>query len=1251
MNFRNISAWSIRNPTIPLVIFVSLLLAGMLSFARMDVVNNPDVEFPGVQVNISQPGAAPTEIENQITQQVESAVRSLNGVRNISSTASEGNSSTFVEFEIGIDPNVAVADVKNAVDTVRGSLPDGILEPRVSRVDIAGGFLGIYAVEADDMTIEQLSWFIDDTVAKRLLSIPGMAEAGRFGGVNREIEVTLDLQKMQSLGVTASQINQVLRADNIDAAGGMAEVGGTRQSVRVLGNTESAYELSQRQIRLGNGSSVKLADVARVRDGYSERTSISKVRGKEVVNFFMSRAKGASDVTVFDEAKEIIAEIQEANPNVKFIPLFNTVKYTESQYESSIAAMVEGAILAVIVVFFFLRDWRATMISAVAIPLSAIPTFWFMDLLGFNLNFLSLLALGLVAGVLVDDAIVEIENIVRHMRMGKSAYQASIDAADEIGLPVVATSFCIVAVFLPVGLMPGVTGQFFKNFGLTVVIAVLMSLAVARMITPMLAAYFLEAKGHAAHGEGKWMDRYMQVLRWSLNRGELYARREGLPGPKHRWLYVPSFAVVVLLMLVFAGAGVFGTFGVLDGLAVAPTIAGGIAPSEHSFIYDLIEKPILILQLAIASAAGLFAMFLLLRGYLSLPRPVLIATGVALLVGLGAFVYFDPLEIGAMISGAQQVAEAQPAVESLSQVDSAEIAEEAGLGAWGILKIVLMGLIGIVFVILAVLVFLFGLRGVSGFFGSRFQSTYDYLEARFFDHRVWMLGLGYFSFLLTILLFGQTPFQFNPEIDDDNAQVEIEMVPGTTLETTERVTEQVADLLYEQQEVLRALERVREGQATIYITLRDDRERSSIDFQRELAPVLGRIPDARVRFQNQNGPGGGGSGRDLTIMLAGSDPDLLNSTAAQLVEEMKGLSSVVAPRISADIPRPEIIIRPRTDLLAELGVSTVALSQTIRIATMGEIEQNVAKFSLSDRQIPIRVRLPEGDRRDLTTLQNLPVPTQSGASVPLGSVADISFGSGPTRIQRYNQNRRVFVGADLATGVLRGNAMEQVNALPTLRDLPQGVIRDAVGEDELQQELLENFSVALVAGILLVFAVLVLLYKRLMSPLVNMTSLALAPLGGIFLVWLVGQPLSMPVLIGTLLLLGIVSKNSILLIDFAIEEMARGTRKLDAIMEAGHKRAQPIVMTTVAMTAGMVPTAISLTGDGAWRAPMGTVVIGGLILSTLLTLLIVPAGFSLADGLEKRVGPWMRERFLTYRPGESERGHGAQSGPEATPAE
>lgn len=1136
MNFRNISAWSIRNPVIPLVFFTALLLAGLLSFSRMDVVNQPEVEFPAVVVSISQPGAAPTEIENQITQRVEAAVRAINGVKTISSTASEGNSETFIEFEIGIDPNDATVEVKNAIDQIRGSLPDGIIEPRVSKVDVSGGFLGIFAVEADDMTIEQLSWFIDDTVAKRLLSVEGMAEVDRFGGVDREIEVIINPEKMQAFGVTASQINSVLRQTNIDAAGGNTEVGGTRQSVRVLGSTETAYELSQRLIQLGDGRTVRLGDVATVRDGYSERTSISKVRDKEVVNFGMSRAKGASDVTVFDAALEEIEAIEAENPGVRFIPLFNTVQYTKEQYESSMAAMIEGAVLAVVVVFFFLRDWRATVISAIAIPLSAIPTFWFMDLLGFNLNSLSLLALGLVAGVLVDDAIVEIENIVRHMRMGKSAYQASIDAADEIGLPVVATSFCIVAVFLPVGLMPGISGQFFKNFGITVVIAVLMSLAVARMITPMLAAYFLKAHGHAEHGEGPWMDRYMRVLGWSLDRGKMHARREGLEGPRNRFFYSLAFLATILVLIVVPFAAIFAAYGALQAAGVPEIVAGAISPSGEGIVHFLVLKLLEILELALV-----------------------------VVIGLGA--------------------------------------------GWAALK-----LIGLPW------------RG-------HLRDSWRWLEARFYDHRAWMMMTGYFALILTVLLFMNVPPQFQPEIDSDNSEVVIEMVPGTTLETTERVADHVADILYQQPEVLRALERVRVGNASIYITLKPDRERTSVEFERALAPRLAQIPDARVRFESQNG-GGFGSGRDITVMLAGSNPELLEETAATLVEQMKGLDTLVAPRITADINRPEIIIEPRTDLAAELGVTTAALSQTIRIATLGEIEQNAAKFSLADRQIPIRVKLPEQSREDLTTIENLPVPTRTGGTVPLSRVADISFGSGPTTIQRYNQSRRVLIGADLAEGVVKGEADAQINALPVLQDLPQGVIRELVGSDEWQQEMMESLVIAVMSGILLVFAVLVLLYKRLMSPLVNMTSLALAPLGGIFLVWLVGQPQSMPVYIGVLLLLGIVSKNSILLIDFALEEMDKGARKLDAIMDAGHKRAQPIVMTTVAMTAGMVPVSLSLSGDGAWRAPMGTVVIGGLILSTMLTLLIVPAGFSLADGFEKRVGPWLGKRLLTYRPGE-----------------
>ncbi|WP_417620562.1 efflux RND transporter permease subunit [Parasphingorhabdus sp.] len=1127
MNLRNISAWSTRNPVAPLVLFAGLLFAGLLSFNRMDVVNNPEVEFPAVTVQIAQPGAAPTEIENQITQRVEAAVRSISGVKNISSTASEGSSRTFVEFEIGADVNNSVNEVKNAVDQIRGSLPDGILEPQVAKVDAVGGPIAFFAVKADDMTVEQLSWFVDDTVAKRLLTVNGMAEVDRFGGVDREIRVILRPERMQALGVTANQINAALRQVNINAAGGRAEVGGTRQSVRVLGNADDAYDLSQTQISLQNGQTVKLSDVAEVNDSFGERTSISKVKGVEVVNFSMSRARGASDVTVYDDAMVIMDKIKEEVPGIEFIPLLNSVSYTKSQYKSSMLAMIEGAILAVVVVFIFLRDWRATVISAIAIPLSAIPTFWFMDLLGFNLNFLSLLALGLVAGVLVDDAIVEIENIVRHMRMGKTAYQASIDAADEIGLAVVATSFCIVAVFLPVGLMPGISGQFFKNFGITVVVSVLMSLAVARMITPMIAAYFLKAKGQAEHGGGVWMDRYMQLLQWVLDRSEADRIRKTLvPAKAAWWQYLIGFILFALIVIAFVG----------------------IAQLVGSMIYGLLTSLV--------------------------PSDFLRAI-VSLAVGITA----------------------------------------------GLAGAALMAL---------------GIKYVVNLFGGRFADWYAFRAGRFraraHDHRIWMMGTGLVAFGLTVILFAITPAEFQPTINEDNSRIQIEVVPGTTLKQTERIADQVSDLMYAQPEVERVLTRVRETNATVFVSLKEDRDKTSIEFERSLLPELQKIPDARISFQSQSG--GGGTGRDISIMLTGSDPNLLDAAAAQLVEQMKGINLIRAPRIASDLSRPEIIITPYMDLASQLGVTTASLSQTIRIATLGEIDQNAAKFSLSDRQIPIRVMLPLESRTDLTTIENLPIPIANGGTVPLSRVASVSFGSGPTSIQRYNQNRRTFVGADLAPDVIKGEAMEKIFDLPIMKNLPTGVSNEAFGEDEWQQELAINFVIALIAGVLLVFATLVLLYKRLMSPLVNMGSLALAPLGGMLLVWATGTSLSMPVLIGVLMLLGIVSKNSILLIDFAIEEMQKGIPKFEAIMDAGHKRAQPIIMTTVAMTAGMVPTALSLSGDGAWRAPMGIVVIGGLVVSTLLTLVIVPAGFSLADGFERRAGPWLRNKMLTYQPGD-----------------
>jgi len=1016
MGFRNISAWAIRNPVAPIVLFLALTLAGIVSFMRMDVNNDPDIDFPVAIVVISQPGAAPTELENQVTQRVEAAVRSLQGIDEISSTVTEGTSQTVVQLDIGTPIDRAVNDVRDAITQIRSDLPDGILEPQVFRANTTDRDLASYSAIASDMTVEQLSWYIDNTVTKELLSVPGLSAVNRNGGVSREIRVILDPLKLQSQGLTASQVNQQLRQVNINAAGGRAEIAGSEQSVRVLGNADTAYALGQTQIAVGGGRTVRLSDIAQVRDLYAERRSTAAVNGRQVISFDFQRAKGNSDVAVYKGAVEKLEALEKRNPAVRFVLRSTTVKYTEIQYESAIHAMIEGAVLAVLVVFLFLRDWRATVISALAIPLSAIPAFFFMDMLGFTLNQMTLLALSLVAGVLVDDAIVEIENIVRHMRMGKSAYQASIDAADEIGLAVLATTMAIVAVFLPVGLMPGISGQFFKNFGLTVVASVLMSLAVARLITPMIAAYFLKSGGPASHGEGRLMDWYMAALRWTLRR---------------RWTMV---------------------------------VAGGAA------------------------------------------------------------------------------------------------------------------------------------------------------------------------FALTLVMFGVLPKTFQPQRDNDTSTASIEMVPGTTLAQTQAVVDRVSALIRVQPEVESTYARAGVGNGRVTATLKEERGKTSTEFERGLAPELAAIPDARVSFQSQSG--WGGSNRDMTVTLGGDDPVALQQTSEKIVREMATLPTLVAPRIAGNLQRPEIVIRPRLDLAANLGVTTSALSSAIRVATLGDIDQNSARFSLSDRQVPIRVALDQNARASLSTIQNLPVPTQNGGSVPLSLVADIGLGSGPTKIDRVNQQRQISIGADLAPGIVSGVAQKQIDALPTMKALPIGVNKLVLGQQKWQQEMMANFVVAVIAGVLLVLAVLILLYKRVMPPFVNMGSLLLAPLGGLVALWIVGQPISMPVFIGLLMLLGIVAKNSILLIDFALEEMGKGVDLTTAIIDAGHKRAQPIVMTTVAMVAGMVPTALSLSGDSSSRMPMAVTVIGGLALSTILTLLIVPATFSLAVGVERWVGPRLGRRLLTFRPGD-----------------
>ena len=1132
MNFRNISSWCIQNPVAPIVLFVGLMLAGLISFSQLQVNNAPDIDFPAAIVSVSQPGAAPNEIETQITQRVESAVRGVTGVEEINSTVREGSSFTFVQFQIGTSTDRAVNDVRNAVAQIRANLPEGILEPQITRVDAEDQPIMFVGAETTDMTLEELSWYIDNTVAKRLLGIEGIAAVSRSGGVNRTIRVILDPAALQAQGITAAQVNAQLRQSNLNAAGGRAEVAGSEQSVRVLGNARNAYELSQTQITLPGGRWVRLADLGEVKDSASEQRSIAKMNGRQVVTFAVQRAKGSSEVTAYDAGWAEVHKLEKENPKVRFAEIFNTVDYTKSQYHSAMEGLWEGAILAVLVVFLFLRDIRATIISALAIPMSAIPAFWFMDLMGITLNFMSTMAMGLVAGVLVDDAIVEIENIVRHMRMGKSGYQAALDAADEIGMAVVATTMAIVAVFLPVALMPGIAGQYFKAFGFTVVVAVLMSLLVARMITPLVAAYFLRSHGVQPHASWKWMDLYLKVLNWSLDTSRAEALLARLPKPARNAGYYLIGAVLLLLVI-----GVF--------------VAG---------------------------------------------------TGAAM-AALGTLGWNGAITFVLALGG-------------------------GGIAAYAVGKV-----IG----------FVVRMVGSAGF-ADWHRTVAGRWNARLHDHRLTMIGAGIATLLLSIILFGTLSVSFFPPQNNDFTRVNITLPPGSTLQQTEVVTDRVAALVAKDPSVERVFERINVGTGSVNIVLKKDREVTSTEFERGMSPELAAFPDARVSFQSQQGGGPDADSRDIMVYLGGDDPERLKVVANQIAKEMETVQGLRAPRVGSQLAQPEITIKPRFDLAADLGVTTMALSQTIRIATLGDIEQNSAKFSLSDRQVPITVSLSEDARRDIRTLEDLPVPTSDGKSVPLKAVADVGFGSGPTTIQRSNQIRRLSIGADLAPGFAQGDVFAKVNELPTLKNLPQGIRKMNLGDQKWQAELLFNFAIALISGVLLVFAVLVLLYRRFLAPFVNMGSLILAPLGAAVALHIAGQPVSLFVLIGILMLFGIVAKNSILLIDFAVEMMNHGMPKNEAIWEAGHKRAQPIVMTTVAMVAGMLPTAISFSGDNSWRAPMGITVIGGLIFSTVLTLLLVPAYFSIAISIESRIGR-LFHKFI------GQDAHRMPSGPATQPAE
>lgn len=1025
----NISSWSIRHPLPPIVMAAAIVALGFISFSRLPVTRMPNVDAPVISVTIAQFGASPGELEAKVTKTIEDAVSGVAGAHHITSLVTDSISITTILFRLETNTDRAINDIKDAITRARVNLPRGIDEPMVQRVEIAGLPILTYAAIAPGKTPEQLSWFVEDVVVRKLQGLRGVGSIDRIGTVEREIRVALDPIRLQGVGLTALDVSRQLRGSNVDLAGGRAEIGGRDQAIRTLAGAKTLADLSATRIGLPTGGEVRLDDLGLVTDTIAEPRTFARFNGAPVVGFSILRAKGASDVTLAENVAKLVESIKKENPDVDLKLIDTSVPQTIGNYESALHTLYEGAALAVIVVFLFLRDIRATLIAAITLPLSIFPAFWVMETLGFSLNMVSLLAITLSTGILVDDAIVEIENVVRHIRMGKSPYQAALDASDEIGLAVIAISLTIVAVFVPASFMPSIPGQFFRQFGITVSVQVLFSLLCARMITPMLAAYFLKPHQHEEAADGIIMRGYTSTVTWAV---------------RHRWITI------------IAGVAIF--------------------------------------------AASLWS--------------------------------------------------------------------------------------------------------------TRFL-----------------------------------PSGFLPVADISRSLLAIELPPGSQLSDTEAVTDTIASRLRARPEIVSVFAdggripnggvAVRNASLMINAVPKAKRSMSQQELEHAIGLDLADIPDIRYWFLDENGQ------RNITLIVTGQDDATVANVASELATQMHRLPMVTNILSGATLDRPELRIYPRRDLAVRLGVTTESLSETIRVATIGDVGPALAKFDAGDRSIPIRVLLDDKARAERQVLEQLRVPSMRGVGVPLVALADINFGQGPVSITRYDRQRQARVEADLIAGAALSDATKAIKALSVMNHLPPGVTVTEGGDAELQAELFSGFGAAMRNGLLMVYVVLAVLFASLLQPMTILLSLPLSIAGAIGALLITSSPITLPVVIGLLMLLGIVTKNAIMLVDFAVDAMHEGVDATSAIIDAGRKRARPIVMTTIAMIAGMAPSALALGAGGEFRSPMATAVIGGLLVATLLSLLFVPAVFTVMNDFGALFGR-VFGRFVG-KADEPDSGHAAKS--------
>ena len=1078
----NFSAWAIRNPVAPLLAMGLLLFLGLQAFKDMPVTRFPNIDVPVVAVTVAQSGAAPAEMEMQITKKVEDAIASVNGVDELGSTVTDGISTTSVLFRMEVSPDEALRDVKDAVDNIRSDLPATAEAPVVRKIDVEGQAIQTFAVSSPNMSLEELSWFVDDTVSRALQGIKGVGQVDRYGGADREIQVSLDANKLASYRITAAEVNAQLRQTNADVGSGRGQVGGSEQAIRTLGDTRNVSDLASTTIALGGGRFARLSDLGTITDTYEEPRTFARHSGEPVVSFGVFRSKGASEVAVADAVAIALDEVRAKNPDVSISMIDDAVYFTKGNYTAAMDTLYEGALLAIIVVFLFLHNWRATLIAAVALPLSVIPTFWIMDMLGFSLNLVSLISLTLATGILVDDAIVEVENIERHINMGKTPYRAALEAADEIGLAVIATSFTIIAVFVPVSFMPGIPGQYFIQFGLTVAFAVFFSLVVACLITPVMAAYMLKPSRSTSTRKTpstmmvRIMRSYTAAVRWTA------------------YWSLPLFPKVWLARI---------------------------------------------------PPASLTARFRENAGFVRLPARI-ISLVVAIATLMVSFHFMSRIPGSFM-----------PPEDASRIVLSIELPPNAQL--------------------------------------SETEKISDLIADRI---------AGYEGVEDVIVLGGSSPLG------------KLEYRRATITVTLGKLAHSLPEALVN--DVLGGLPLI--GPYLPKLTP-SGRTIPQWQIEQDILAGLADIPDVRITKLNDRGQ------RDIEFnFLSDNEEDLQNAVATL---EAKLRTEPMLDKVSSEgaLPRPELKIRPKKEIAARLGISPAQISETVRVATVGDVDANLAKISLDNRLIPVRVRSNLELRRDLAAIRALKIKTASGEMVPLSVVADVDYSEGVSTIERSDRHRVVSIGANLPPGVALDPATDRFRKIVESTDLPETVTLAESGDAKILAEMQQSFVDAMMLGLFLMLAVLILLFKDVIQPFTILFSLPLA-LGGVAIALIItDNPISMPVLIGLLMLMGIVTKNAILLVDFAKEAIWHGLDRRQALVEAGRKRARPIIMTSIAMSAGMLPAALGVGEGSSFRAPMAIAVIGGIIMSTALSLLVVPAFFMIMDDLARLLN-WVFSRFV-----------------------